>query len=122
MAIRFLLDTNAAIYLTGGSLATNSLPDGEYGLSVITEIELLSFSALTIDEEKAIRTLIDSIERLPLSDIVRDGTIVLRRRNGLKLPDAVIAATAIDWGAVLLTNDSRMTNIAGLKTQTLTLK
>ncbi|MBF0553610.1 MAG: PIN domain-containing protein [Nitrospirae bacterium] len=53
---------------------------------------------------------------------VRDGTIGLRRRAGLKLPDAVIAATALQWGAVLLTNDSRMADIHGLKTQTLVLR
>ncbi|MBF0487781.1 MAG: type II toxin-antitoxin system VapC family toxin [Nitrospirae bacterium] len=117
-----MLDTNAVIYLIGGSLATNTLPDGEYGLSVITEIELLSFPSLTIDEEKTIRILIDSVQRLPLSDAVRDATIGLRRRVGLKLPDAVIAATALQWGAVLLTNDSRMADIPDLKTQTLVLK
>jgi len=48
------------------------------------------------EEEKAIRTLLDSVEKLPLSDAVRDGTILLRRKNGMKLPDAIIAATALD--------------------------
>lgn len=119
--MRFLLDTNAVIYLLGGRLV-NKLPDGEYGLSVITEIELLSFPALTDEEEEAIRTLLASIERLPLNDAVRDGAILLRRKNGLKLPDAVIAATAFDWGAVLLTNDTRMADLPGLKTQAVTLK
>jgi len=40
----------------------------------------------------------------------------------LKLPDAVIAATALSWGATLLTNDSRLGLVPGLKTQTLALK
>jgi hypothetical protein len=66
--------------------------------------------------------LIDSIERLPLNDAVANGTIDLRKRVGLKLPDAVIAATALQWGAVLITNDSRMNDIPGLKTQSVTLK
>jgi predicted nucleic acid-binding protein len=120
MVMRYLLDTNTIIYLLGGRLAAG-LPQGHYGLSVITEIELLSFPSLSSDEEKAIRTLLDSVEKLPLSDAVRDGTILLRRKNGMKLPDAVIAATALDWGAVLLTNDGRMTSIPGITTQAVAL-
>ena len=37
-----LLDTNVALYLLGGRLAT-PLPDGTYGVSVITEMELLAW-------------------------------------------------------------------------------
>ena len=35
-----LLDTNVALYLLGGRLAV-PLPVGDYGVSVLTEIELL---------------------------------------------------------------------------------
>jgi len=37
-----LLDTNIALYLLGGRLEA-PLPSGEYGVSVITEMELLSW-------------------------------------------------------------------------------
>jgi hypothetical protein len=36
-----LLDTNVALYLLGGRLAA-PLPTGNYGVSVITEMELLA--------------------------------------------------------------------------------
>ena len=36
-----LLDTNVALYLLGGRLA-ESVPSGSYGVSVITEMELLA--------------------------------------------------------------------------------
>jgi predicted nucleic acid-binding protein len=36
-----LLDTNVALYLLGGRLA-EPLPSGSYGVSVITEMELLA--------------------------------------------------------------------------------
>jgi predicted nucleic acid-binding protein len=40
-----LLDTNVALYLLGGQLA-ESLPIGTYGVSVITEMELLAWLAI----------------------------------------------------------------------------
>ena len=45
MGVRAILDTNAVIYLQKGWLA-EPLPPGEYLISVITEIELLSFASL----------------------------------------------------------------------------
>ena len=41
-----MLDTNAVIYLVNGRLAF-PLPDGQYRVSIVTEIELLSFSDLS---------------------------------------------------------------------------
>lgn len=41
-----LLDTNVALYLLGGRLAA-PLPAGDYGISVITEMELLAWPSLT---------------------------------------------------------------------------
>jgi predicted nucleic acid-binding protein len=81
MAVRFVLDTNAAIHLLGGTLAEQP-PPGRYGISIISEIELLAFSSLTVDEETAIRSFIASIHRLPLSDAVRDRAISIRRDSG----------------------------------------
>lgn len=49
-----LLDTNVVLYLLGGRLA-NPLPSGQYVVSVITEIELLSYPTLPSDEEIQIR-------------------------------------------------------------------
>ncbi len=119
--MKFVLDTNAATYLLGGQLAV-ALPFGHYGVSVISEIELLSYPSLAPGEETAIQRLLTSVRRLPLDEAVRDRTIALRREHSLKLPDAVIAATAINWGATLLSNDSRLSRIPALATQTLALK
>jgi predicted nucleic acid-binding protein len=55
-----LLDTNVVLYFLGGRL-TNPLPSGQYFVSVITEIELLSYPSLTSDEEIQIRDLLTKI-------------------------------------------------------------
>ncbi|CAN5575429.1 hypothetical protein BH18VER1_BH18VER1_22770 [soil metagenome] len=48
-----LLDTNVALYLLGGRLAA-PLPAGDYGISVITEMELLAWPSLTADDKNQV--------------------------------------------------------------------
>ena len=117
---RYLLDTNAVIYLVNGRLAF-PLPDGQYRVSIVTEIELLSFSDLSAAEEQKIRDLLLLLDRVHLTDAVRDEAIRLRRKNRLKLPDAIIAASALICDAVLLTNDQAFSSIDGLTTESLQL-
>ena len=59
---RYLLDTNAIIYLIGGRLAT-PLPAGHYSFSVISEIELLSFSGLSAEDEQKIGELLALLDK-----------------------------------------------------------
>lgn len=117
---RYLVDTNAIIYLVGGRLAS-SLPDGQYSVSVITEIELLSFPGISAEEEQKIRDLLLLLDRVHLTDAVRDEAIRLRRKFRLKLPDAIIAASALTNDAILLTNDQALSSIDGLVCETLQL-
>ncbi len=118
---RYLLDTNAVIYLVNGRLAL-PLPEGQYSISVITEIELLSFQNLPEEEERRIRELLQVLDRIPLSDAVRHQAILLRRNNRLKLPDAIIAASALTQQAILLSNDQAFASIRGLDCKALQLK
>lgn len=46
VVMQYVLDTNVALYLLGGRLV-NPLPVGEFYLSVISEIELLSYLAIS---------------------------------------------------------------------------
>lgn len=117
---RYLLDTNAVIYLVSGRLVF-SLPDGQYSVSIITEIELLSFSGISTEEEQKIRDLLLLLDCVYVTDAVRDEAIRLRRKNRLKLPDAIIAASAMTHGAVLLTNDQAFSSIEGLVCESLQL-
>lgn len=117
---RYLLDTNAIIYLVSARLAS-PLPDGQYSVSIITEIELLSFSGISAEEEQKIRDLLLVLDQVHLTDAVRDETIRLRRKNRLKLPDAIIAASALIHDAILLTNDQAFSSIDGLVFESLQL-
>lgn len=118
---QYLLDTNAVIYLVNGRLAL-PLPEGKYSISIITEIELLSFAGISDEEDGRIRDLLQVLDRVQLSNSVRDQTILLRRKNRMKLPDAIIAASALTQQAILLTNDQAFASIVGLDCEALRLK
>jgi predicted nucleic acid-binding protein len=108
-----LLDTNIALYLLGGRLA-GPLPVGSYGVSVITEMELLAWPSLTPEEEKKIRTFLSRVAICELTPAIRARAVQLRREQRLKLPDAIICATAIEHQVELWTNDLTLARVPGL--------
>ena len=115
---RFLLDTNAIIYLTTrGNIIPDdlakTLEESTLFISVISEIELFSKPELPPDEEEGIHNFIS--ERMSVIDInsaVKKETILFRRSMRRKLPDCIVAATAIILDAVLLTNDKKLLNLS----------
>lgn len=119
--MKFLVDTNAALYFLHGRLM-QALPKGEYLFSVISEIELLAYPSLSTTEERAIRRLLAAMERVDLGEPVRQKTIEIRRGYRMKLPDAVIAASAWVHGATLLSNDGGFDRVTDLPRLELPLK
>lgn len=86
--------------------------------SPIVRIELLSFSSLSEDEEQSLEDLLSQFSSVPLSQEIEDQTIQLKRRYKIKLPDAIIAATALNQDAFLVTiNVSDFKGIAGLNVE-----
>lgn len=119
--MKYLLDTNALIYIHDGKLA-ESLPTGYYAYSVISEIELLSWPEILPTQERDLRELLTDFRRIEVDAAVREITIRLRREHRLKLPDALIAASALVLDATLLSNDLRLGNVSGLRCRSLELK
>ena len=95
------------------------MPSGRYGYSVITEIELLSFPALTTEDMEIISSYLSNIALINLTPAIKQKTISLRRTYRIKLPDAIIVASAIEAGATLLTNDIALHKIETLSWQSL---
>jgi predicted nucleic acid-binding protein len=118
---RFVLDTNVVLYFLGGRLA-DPLPAGVYTLSVISELELLAYPGLASSEEQRIRDFLADVPITDLTRSVKHHAVDLRKRFGLKLPDAIVAATALALGATLLTNDQRLLLLADVPTQALRVR
>lgn len=116
-----VLDTNIVLSLLGDQLA-EPLPVRPYFASTITEIELLSYPSLSHSEKSKIRTLLRDIYVVDMDTDIKEKTIRLRRYQGLKLPDAIIAATALSLDGILLTNDQKIARTPGLQCQSIPLK
>ena len=119
--MRYILDTNAVIALLNGNrgLAVR-LEHAEYvGISVITYLEFLAFDGLTDTERYSFNAFTSRVEVIPLlpdEDMV-DAIFMLRVKHRLKLPDAIIGATAICRSCVVITDDLQFHGIPDLIVQ-----
>ena len=93
--INFLADTNALIYLLNGNSCMNPYLQKTLAFSVISEMELLSYSGITETEENCIKSLLNDCEEISLTSEIKNKTIELRKKYKIKLPDAIVAASAI---------------------------
>ncbi len=118
--MNYTLDTNIMIYLLNGNLA-EKLPNGRFYTSIISRLELFSFSGLSEEKCNEIERFLNITLQINLTEAVCKKTIELRCAYKLKLPDAIIVATAIVQESVLLTNDIRLDKITELKMQSLAL-
>jgi len=107
-----LLDTNIVLYLLKGDDKLEGLLQGTtVFLSVITKVELLSHPVLDEAAEKVIRELLDQANVMEFSNVIQERTIQLRRKYKMKLPDAVIAATAAFLNVQLITADKQFAKL-----------
>lgn len=116
--IKYLLDTNFILGLLKSQpavleeVALRNLYIGACAYSAITRIELLGFPDISRDEESLIRQKLERLTYLPLSRAIEDVAISLRQTRKIKLPDAMIAATALCAGIELLTLDKHLQSVA----------
>lgn len=110
---KYLLDTNTIIYALNQGL---KLKDGKYLVSIITEIELLSYANLTNNDEEILKRLLSRFESIELTKSVKEKTIQIRKESKLKLPDSIIVASALDNNAILVTSDKQLLNAQIVKT------
>jgi len=109
-----ILDTNVVLYKIKG-LLDEELPEEGVGISILTKIELLSYSKIQEPEKGLIELVLDQLAVWPVEDRIADAAIQLRRQHNLKIPDAVIAATAISLGVEMISNDAAFLKVGGLK-------
>ena len=105
--MRLLLDTNVLIdVLKGETTARDWLEEQQQpAVSVITWIEVLV--GCRTAESQTVEAWLDSFERLPLDRDVARESVQARQRHGLKVPDAIILATARCHGLTLATRNSK---------------
>lgn len=77
-------------------------------ISVINRLEVLGYSNITPDDEKNLNTLLEQFIKIPLDLSIENKVIELRKRHKIKLPDAILLATALIYRLELLTLDTSL--------------
>jgi predicted nucleic acid-binding protein len=114
--IKFLLDTNFILAILNEQdfvvqlMSDRSIDDLDCAYSSITRIELLSFPKITPQDIDIIEAFLSRLHYIPFSIEIENEVILIRRQHKLKLPDAVIAATAKYLNLELLTLDQQLAN------------
>ena len=89
-----------------GNKALVELIDGQdLYISFITRIELLSFPKIDAEGVELIERFLEQVPVIESNAVINADAIALRRRSGLAVPDAIIAASARFLGVRLLTAD-----------------
>lgn len=109
MSGNLLLDTNVILDFLKGDKEIiaylGGISSDRLYASAITRMELLSFHGITPEEENLVANFLTTLSIVPLNFDVERTAIHLRRTTRRKLPDAIIAASAIVAEATLITSD-----------------
>lgn len=121
--MKYLWDTNTVIYYlqqhfppAAEKFIDDLLKDELPIISAITEIELLCWKAATQKDLEILHNFIHDAVILELDQSIKIKTADIRKEHSIKLPDAIIAATALVHDLTLLSrNSSDFSAISGLK-------
>jgi len=112
---KFLLDTNAVLYvLNGDETLADFLFEKELYISVISEMELLSYKNITDKEKNQIEHFLNDFLIININEKIKSNTIEVKKSSNMKLPDSIIAATAISLKLPLVTSDKHFKNVKNL--------
>ena len=112
MGLKYLWDTNAVIYYLQNNfseeaqeLMNNIINEYQPAISAITEIELLCWKIASENDIVILKDFVADSVVIELENSIKVKTIEIRKSFNLKLPDAIIAATAIYMNLTLISND-----------------
>lgn len=120
MGIKYLWDTNTAIYYLqqqfpqdAEKLIDDIVEDYKIIISAITEIELYCWKTPADDDLKILHEFIEDAMVIELEKEIKFTTAEIRKQYRIKLPDAIIAATSMVYDLTLITRNTR--DFAGIK-------
>jgi predicted nucleic acid-binding protein len=124
MGIKYLWDTNTVIYFLqkqfprkAEQFVDSILEESPPAISSITEIELLCWKTTDKKSLEILHKFVEDIIVFELDKPVKLKAVDIRKSSNLKLPDAIIAATALIHQLTLVTRNTKdFKNITGLQT------
>ncbi|MCK4764675.1 MAG: type II toxin-antitoxin system VapC family toxin [Candidatus Aminicenantes bacterium] len=105
--LRVVLDSNIIIYLSKGLLNFEDISARyeSFYISIITYLEVLGFQFSDEGEKKIIEDLLKNFEMINIDPEIAENVLIIRQRKKIKLPDAIILATAKFLKCDLLTRN-----------------
>ncbi len=119
-----VLDSNIMIYLSQGKIPVDDLIRNgiSYFISAITYMEVMGYKFESRSEEKAVSNLVDLFTIIYIDDKISRKVVEIRKKHKIRLPDAIICATAIEHKAILYTNDKKLKSVKGLDSEFIKVK
>lgn len=122
MEQEYLIDTNIVIYYLDGKIPEDHVEKldeilkASFNISTITKIELLGWHLLEPPMQEMIESFLSNANIIYLNADLEKETIKLKQSHKMKIPDAVIGATAIHYDLTLVTrNEKDFKRIEGIK-------
>ena len=108
-AVKAVFDTNILVdYLTGVEEARRELSLYKTRLiSVISQIEVLMGVSEGEEEETAVRSFLSSFEVKGVTGRIADEAVRIRRATRMKVPDAIVYATAREEGCLVVSRNTK---------------
>lgn len=111
----FLLDTNIVLYLLSGNTTVAEIIDGtQIYISFVTQLELLGYKGITAKEQQQVKKFLGECIIVDITEEIKKHTISIKQKHQVKLPDSIIAATALFLEIPLLTADKGFGKISPL--------
>ena len=119
---KYILDTCTVInFLSGKKNFSSNIQQADLiGVSIITEIEFLSSKHLSDQDIAKFKEFLKFIEVFDISTRNKEFIELItntRKKSNLKLPDCIIACTAISNNAMLITSDKEFHKVEGLQSK-----
>ena len=113
LKVSYLFDTNILIYYFNGDLSpevkeiVTALMKQDFSLSIISKMEFLGFNQFTLEDKQQANIFLSFSKILALEEVVVEQVIQIKQTKKIKLPDAIIAATALHYDMELVTRNTK---------------
>ena len=90
------LDSNIIVYLSKGQLKIEKILEryDQFYISIITYMEVMGYQFPGNEEKKIIKELLENFKIIYINSEIAESVISIRQQHKIKLPDAIILATA----------------------------
>jgi predicted nucleic acid-binding protein len=110
-----LFDSNIVIYHMAGYVNVNNYwREFSPVISFITELEVLAITGINTDQLLYTKQYLSEYSVFDYNSELKEIIVSIRSKKKLKLPDAIIAATAIYLNIPFISSDKGFNNIPGL--------